>query len=223
MIHLHLVVEGQTEETFARDVLAPHLASFGVRARARSVETGRRRRRVYRGGLTTYMNAMRDLKFWMAQDPRGESRFTTMFDLYALPEDFPGYDASREIADPYQRVAHLEKSLADDLRDQRFIPYLQLHEFEALLFSDPASFHRYFIHHELRVKKLETQAREFESPELINRNFPPSKRILEQFHGYPKASAGPMIAGFIGMQTIRRRCRHFDGWLTRLEGLPSGA
>jgi len=61
-----------------------------------------------------------------------------MIDFYALPSDFPNCDACAHLRDPYQRVACVEKALADDIKYHRFIPYIQLHEFEALIFADPS-------------------------------------------------------------------------------------
>ena len=87
MIRLHFVVEGQTEETFVNTLLCPHLGQFNVSADARRVEMSPG----YRGGLTSYARAKRDLSRWMKQDQHSDARFTSMFDLYALPADFPQF------------------------------------------------------------------------------------------------------------------------------------
>lgn len=63
-----------------------------------------------------------------------------MFDLYALPSNFPKYDESKKISDPYKRVEKLEHAFQEDLDEKRFIPYIQLHEFEALMLSAPEIF-----------------------------------------------------------------------------------
>jgi hypothetical protein len=84
-MRLHVVVEGQTEETFARDVLAPHLANFRVYADARLVEISRTHHRVFRGGVKTYASIKRDLQYWMREDSSPDVRFTTMLDFYGLP------------------------------------------------------------------------------------------------------------------------------------------
>ena len=73
----------------------------------------------------------------MMEDQSTDARFTTMFDLYRLPNNFPSYETSSSIQNPYQRVRILEDALRTDLSDPRFIPYIQLHEFESLLLSDP--------------------------------------------------------------------------------------
>lgn len=61
--------------------------------------------------------------------------FTTMFDLYALPDDFPGYEAAKAIGEPYARVAALETAFAEAINDSRFIPYIQLHELKLCSFA----------------------------------------------------------------------------------------
>jgi len=124
MRRLNVLAEGQTEEAFVNEVLSPHLADYGVVASVRCVTTRRDRRRpdiVHRGGLPDYAKARRDLERWMAED--GSATFTTMFDLYALPEDFPGYESAARLTDPYDRVRTLESAMAADIGDWRLIPY----------------------------------------------------------------------------------------------------
>jgi hypothetical protein len=226
MRRLNFVVEGQTEEAFVNRVLRPHLGLFDVVATARCVTTRRDRRRpdiVHRGGLPDYGKARRDLERWMAED--AGALFTTMFDLYALPEDFPEFTEARRLIDPYERVAFLEAALAADLADHRLIPYLQLHEFEALLFSDPTKFDWEYLEHDRQIARLAEIAEAHESPELIDDGpeTAPSKRIAQHIpeYAFQKASAGPLIAQRIGIGRMRERCPHFAEWLGRLESLAS--
>ena len=226
MRRLNFVVEGQTEEAFVNGVLRPHLGSYDIVATARCVTTRRDRRRpdrVHRGGLPDYGKARRDPERWMAED--GGAVFTTMFDLYALPEDFPGFAEARRLNDPYERVASLEAALSADVGGHRLIPYLQLHEFEALLFSDPAKFDWEYLEHDRQIARLVEIAEAHESPELIDDGLEtaPSKRIAQHIpeYAYQKASAGPLIAQRIGIDRMRERCPHFAEWLGRLESLAS--
>lgn len=223
MIRLHMVVEGQTEEEFVNSILAIHLGVFNISTDARQMETSRRRARIYRGGLVGYAHAKRDLTLWMREDQRPDAFFTTMFDLYALPEDFPAFHDARKLSDPYLRVARLEEAFAKDLAHQRFVPYLQLFEFEALILSDPAKFESRFIEHVNKIQELVTICSQFDSPELIDDGdeTAPSKRIIKEVPAYEgtKASAGPLIAAKIGLPTIRQKCPHFNTWLTKLENL----
>lgn len=91
-VRLNFIVEGQTEETFVNQSLKPHLSHFSISVSARVVTTRKKRGVKYRGGLSTYLKAQRDIILWTKQDKNADVRFTTMFDLYGLPTDFPGYN-----------------------------------------------------------------------------------------------------------------------------------
>src|SRR2546423_5547215 len=156
MIRLHMLVEGQTEEEFVKSVLVDHLGGFGISTNVRRVETSRDRKRhkIHRGGVSSYQRIRRDLERWMKEDMNVDSYFTTMFDLYHLPEDFPALTEAKRQSSPYQRVNMLEESFAGDLAEifsvnviKHFVPYIQLHEFEALILSDPEKFSVRFIEH----------------------------------------------------------------------------
>jgi len=225
MIRLHVIAEGQTEETFVRGVLAPHLAHYAVYTDVRCLDSSRRRGQ--RGGVgRSYSSIRRDLERWLREDRQPEAHFSTMIDLYGLPQDMPETEQARRQNDPYTRVALLQQALAEDIRDPRFIPYLQLYEFEALLLSDPTQFDWAFLDHERAIRQLVELVAQFESPELINDGFEtaPSRRIATMIPDYAarKSSAGPLIAAKIGLPTLRARGRHFNSWVTVLEGLGNG-
>src|SRR5262249_16387111 len=149
--------------------------------------------------------------------------FTTMFDLYALPDDFPGYTEARKRTDPYQRIAALEEAFRRDINHLRFVPYIQLHEFEALLLSDPSKFDWEFLEHGEAIQRLVELCDKFSTPELIDdgEQTAPSKRIIQLIpeYGARKASAGSVIAAKIGLTVLRQKCQHFHEWLTKIEGL----
>ena len=221
-VRLHFVVEGQTERRFVENILRPHLADRSIWVAARCVETSRSRGRKYSGGIRDYTKTKRDIERWMKEDQNSDARFTTMFDLYALPGDFPDYEDARQERDPYARVRLLEDALGEDISDQRFVPYLQLHEFEALLFSNPKKFGERFDRHATGISRL-VQTAEQSNPELINdgNETAPSKRIIREIpeYGSNKASSGPIVAERIGLPTLRGRCQHFAEWLSKLEAL----
>ncbi len=220
MIRLNLVVEGQTEETFVNQVLVPHLADRGIYANCHCVTTSRGRHRFHRGGMVNYQHIGNDLRIWMAQDQ--DAWFSTFIDLYALPANFPGFDEAKKLTG-YQRVIALEKAWAADVSDDRFVPFIALHEFEALLLTDPQAFAREFPDDNVAVEALVGLCAGFESPELINDRpeMAPSQQIIKHLPAYEglKSSAGPLIAEAIGLATIRARCPHFAAWLDRLESL----
>src|SRR5579885_3026387 len=95
---LNILVEGQTEEAFVRDVLGPHLNSRSVFVACRRIETSRRREKstgqtfIFRGGLESYAKVKTDVLQWLKED--AGAFLTTMFDIYALPSDFPQYNAA---------------------------------------------------------------------------------------------------------------------------------
>lgn len=222
MIRLHITAEGQTEQKFVNNVLTPHLATFDVFVSVRCVLTSKDKRaaKEYRGGLVNYEKAKNDIQAWLKEDKHEDCRFTTMFDLYALPNNFPGYDEGQEKTDKYERVKILEKHLEQDISDHRFFPYIQLHEFEALILSDPQSLDIEYLEHEVSIQQLIAMVGE-QNPELINdgRETAPSKRILKEIPEYDKATAGPAVAKRIGLPKLREKCHHFNEWLTRLENL----
>jgi len=225
-VRLNMVVEGQSEETYAKLELVPHLSRFQVFASVRVVETGRRRGKTYRGGIRTYAKLKNDLRLWMKQDDNPDAFFTTMVDLYglkALADEFPGWRDAGTIPDPYAKVTALEESWKADIPGPRFIPYLQLHEFEALLLASPQHLVEEFIGCDEQIRRLGEMASQFDSPERIDdgEDTAPSKRIIAKLPQYAgkKATAGPITAERIGLETLRSKCRHFDGWLEQLESL----
>lgn len=224
MIRLNITVEGQTEETFINQVVVPHLASYNVFVSVRRVET---KRGGQRGGMITYQKTKNDLLRWLKEDQHKEVRYTTMIDFYALPNDFPDFHNAYKKSDPYEKVKAIEAAFKEDIKDYRFIPYIQLHEFEALLLAEPTKFKARFIgkEYETSIKNLEKMVKKFRYPELINDNAEtaPSKRIIKEIPEYGKKhvkpNAGPMIAQEIGLEIIRKRCPHFNEWITKLETL----
>ncbi len=173
--------------------------------------------------MISYLKAQNDIKLWMKEDRGEDVRFTTMFDFYRLPNDFPGIVEAKHISDPYKKIEIAEEKLEADIASHRFIPYLQLHEYEALLFSDLDKFHHYYIDHNSQLNKLKQDVFGVTNPELINDNpeSAPSKRIIRYlpFYEGEKPSAGPIIAEHIGLRRIRSKCQHFNEWVSLLERL----
>ena len=222
-VRLHFIVEGQTEEAFVNQVLRPHLAYRSIVVDARCIQTSRKGGTKHRGGINNYELPKQDIFRWIREDRRSDARFTTMFDLYGLPKEFPGRSDAARIANPYDKVKVIEDALGADINDWRFIPYIQLHEFEALILSDPVRFSTQFQDNERGIRQLVDLAYQFESPEHINKgpNSAPSKRIIREIPEYKdrKVVAGPIVAANIGLPTLRQKCAHFAEWLSNLERL----
>lgn len=226
MARLYLFAEGQTEQTFASNVLAPHLANFGVYlAGPVLIATSRRKGIVHRGGGRHYLPMKNDIVRFLKQEQGADVFFTTMIDLYALPADFPGVDlAAKQRHLPYERVRTLEEAFAADVSDPRLIPHIQLHEFETLLFVEPKCLELFYDNQPAAISRLEAiAAPPLTSPELIDDGpqTAPSKRTIKEFPGYAdaKTTIGPQVAELIGLPAIRAKCPHFDAWLKRLEKL----
>ncbi len=221
MARLHVIAEGQSEETFIKRVLAPHLWNFDVWPDVTLVTTSRKKRK--KGGVTTYGKLRNDLNRRIRQHRGSEDRFTTMLDLYALPKDFPGKEVVRQGTEPYDRVRTLERHFREDIGDRRFIPYLQLHEFEALVLVDPGRLTAQFEDCETAVAELTEFVRGFDSPELIgdDPDSAPSKRISRLIPEYRhrKRSAGPLITMEVGLPRLREKCPHFNSWIETLESI----
>jgi hypothetical protein len=217
IVRLHVVAEGQTEEAFVKRILAPALWAHDVLPDVHCVTTGRQR-----GGLVKYAHLRRDLSLWMKQDQNADAWFTTMVDLFRLPPDFPGYEASRRATEPQKRAGCLEEELTRDLGHPRFVPYVQVHEFEALLFADPAKFAVAYPGRPALLSRLLQIRQQFPSPEHIDEGdqTAPSKRIQSVLPEYQKVAAGVVVAEAIGIEAMRRECKHFAAWMEKLESLP---
>jgi len=220
------IVEGQTEQVFIRNQLAAHLAGRGVTIYSRL--SGKARGH---GGVRKWETARRDVIRTLK-----EKRYvTTMFDFYGLPFDWPGRQEAAGLSWE-QKGSCVENAILDDLAavvghdfDRRqFIPYVQVHEFEALLFSDVGILaERVACLARCSVGqlsgKLEEICRDAGNPEAINDNYDtcPSRRIAGLVYGYRKLLHGPGVAKAIGLDVIRRQCKHFNEWLEKLESLAS--
>ncbi len=163
-----------------------------------------------------------DIQQWMSNEKTAYC--TTMFDLYALPTDFPGMNDIPPGSTPHQRVRYLEQAFSTDLGNPRgFIPYLQLHEFEAILFSDidilDDTLHAF--RSVSKLNELRQIIERFENPELINDDptTAPSKRLLRLYPAYDKRFFGELVAETIGIDNIRSSCSHFNHWIEQLKEL----
>ena len=219
LINLHIITEGYTELLFVKNVLYTFLLDKGINATPRCILTGERQR----GGLTSYNKARNEIICWLKASSSNDSRFTTMFDLYRLPANFPEYDRAKKISDPYQRVMFLEMAMKDDINDWRFIPYIQLHEYEALLFAEPDKLMLQYPDRKTEIDELVLvrDSSKDKNPELINdgEDTSPSKRIKKILPMYAKTTDGPLVAKAIGIESLKQKCRHFREWLESLETL----
>lgn len=222
---IHVLCEGQTEQGFVEEVLRPYLQKNGVTG-VKSILLTTNKKKNARGGMLSYGQAICDLNLLIHTKSDGMNErhvFTTMFDLYALPEDFPGYNKRNESHDPYSMVHILESEFAKEVNDERFIPYIQLHEFEALLFCGISYIMKLYPESKKRCDQLIRDLQKTGNPELINdgRSTAPSKRIIKAVEGsgkahYNKPKTAKYVTGQIGIDQLRSKCKHFNDWINRL-------
>ncbi|MDX2162349.1 MAG: DUF4276 family protein [bacterium] len=199
-----ILVEGQTEEAFVKDVLNPHLNSLNIHLIPTLVVTKRTASRRFKGGVVSYAQVENDLR-QLCKDTSATA-ITTMIDFARLDgKGFPGWDelktrfANRPI---YDKVAHLERRLRETIDDSRFRPYFSLHEYEALLFSRPDKIAAWFPQLSPKaVEQLSAVRAAVESPELINDLNPPSYRIQEILRQQPE-NYEKRFMGFTSLWTL---------------------
>ena len=216
MSRVYVWVEGHTEEAFFRELLVPHYARSGCYLQPIIVSTSPR----YKGGVVSYGKVRPQIIQLCRQD--ATAYVSTMFDLYALPKDFPGKGLPTY---PHNATGHLkalflEAQLALDIAQPNFLANLVVHEYEALLFTQPNSFSQWSDDTTL-VSTLQQALTQAGAPEDINDSLQtaPSKRIFAAMPSYQKTFHGPLIACDIGLNAMRQACPHFHAWLLAIEKL----
>jgi hypothetical protein len=227
MPRLLVHVEGQTEESFVKDVLREHLTRFGYSSVSARL-LGNPRIRSHRGGIRSWQSVKKDILRHLKEDAGAIG--TTLVDYYALPQDWPGRAEAPSKSSSSAKAECVEAALLANIVGEmgpqfdprRFVPLVVMHEFEALLFSDPDRFAQGIGRSDL-ANQLRTIRQIFETPEEINDSpeTAPSKRIVGLFPGYEKPLYGVLASMEIGLPAIRRECPHFNDWLNRLEALPA--
>jgi len=224
-VDIYIVVEGPTEQTFVRDVLAPQMAPSKIYLHPALIgKPG------HKGGDIRFDKAKNDIGNFLRQ--RNDTYITTMFDYFRIDSEWPGKaDALQQVKNgttltASQKAEILESATRTEIvrifpgcgSENRFVPYIEMHEFEALLFSDA----------DILADKTQIDAAlirriidKYDSPEEINDDpaNAPGKRLESLKDGYRKVAMGKTISEAIGIAAIRRQCPHFNDWLTKLEQL----
>jgi Domain of unknown function (DUF4276) len=216
-----VVVEGQTEEAFVNSVLAPALAENALYASATRITTSRTAHKIYKGGFVNFSHLERDVNQLLRQDQR--CYVSTMVDFYRLPNSVPGYAVAMNKASPYDKVSTLHQHLKTHFQSSpRFLPYVQLHEFEALLYANPAVAASVTGMAGLSAMMNAAKMDSAGNPELVNQTpqGAPSKRILATYPGYEKVLHGVQMARGVGLQSMLNQCAHFKSWHDSLIALP---
>ena len=225
MARLLVHVEGQTEENFVNEVWAPHLYNVGY-TNVRAIFLGNPRQRSQGGGIRPWGSVRKDFMNHLLEDQGRIS--TTMVDYYGLPLSWPGRaEAIEGQKTAIERAATVEEAVLNDIlfgltnfNPQRFVPYVVMHEFEGLLFSDPDEFAQAIERPDLS-REFQTIRNQFPTPEDIDDSpeTAPSKRIQSLVEHYQKPLMGVYAVQDIGLETIRNECRLFNRWIEKLEKL----
>ncbi len=223
MKRLFIVVEGETEERFLRTVIYPHFISLGIHIEAQSWITNRKLGTS--GGGSSFDLIENHLRRLMSRYKNDDNVFfSTMIDLYKFPRqgntiydaDLSGVNAGKD------KALLLQRKMSIRFSNRSFIPYVQLHEFEALLLSKPAELGVFYTDKEKEIQALIKEIQGL-SPEEINETpeGAPSKRIIKHIQTYKhqKTTAGVITAERIGLEHLRSTCSHFDDWIKKLEAV----
>ena len=220
---VYVVTEGQSETNFVNKVLVPYFVDYEKLLIPTTVLTksDEQKGRMYKGGMRSYAKAHLTIKRNLSLVKDSDTFVTTMFDFYALPTDTPGYQDMASLTDPYKKILGIEKAMFDSekLTKPVYIPYIQLHEFEALLFSNlDILADAYF---EYDITPLKTCLAEKQNPELINNGAEtaPSKRIIKCIPDYDKVTMGVSVLEKIGVDTLCKTCKHFSEWIGKIKKL----
>lgn len=229
-----VVVEGQTELAVLNSTLAPHLGLLGVSLHPKVVGRPGHKGGVYR----SFASITKEIVNFFKQEPNAV--LSTFFDFYAMPNDWPGVKQAKEAKAHGMSISDVAKlvefSWLGEIRVKtaqlpcpaRFIPYIQMHELETLLFASPKDMAEAFLQPQLK-DIFQNIVTECGGCENINDQpqSAPSKRIESIFPGYRKGRDknkeedrrphAPIITARIGLSDIRKACPHFDQWVTQLE------
>ena len=216
MKRLVVIAEGETEESFVNDILRPYFNSLGIYNSIQCFKT-----KHSNGGLSKYSYIKQDIIQTIYET---DVVVTTLLDFYRLPSDFPGYKENNAL--PHDRwVEIIENQMKEDIehtqgrRFDNFIPYVQLHEFEALIFSSIAGVDALFERNEFKYQDFQAVIDSYPNPEDINNgpNSAPSVRLKQLIPGYDKVVNGVDIIKKIGIDTVLSKCPRFNKWIKKLK------
>ena len=214
MKRLIIICEGPTEQAFCNDLLRDYFQSKDIILEAPTIKHSN-------GGIVAWDTLRKQIVRHLNE---GNSIVSLFVDYYRIRDSyrFPGWMEGKSISNIYDRMHFLFEQMSlnmDEKLRSRFVPYIQLHEFEGLLFSDISVFQNNFTKNELNFSLLESAVNSADTPEEIN-NGPataPSERLKKAVCGYDKVTDGAFLALEIGLETIREKCILFNEWIERLE------
>lgn len=217
-----VLVEGPTERQFVKEVLAPYLANKGVWATPIILDKPGEK-----GGDVKFERARNDIRNHLRQRPH--TYLTLMVDYYAIKSDWPGYEISKRQPNHTLKAEVMNDKTTIEVVAQfgefgaetRFIPYVSMHEIEALYYSQPQILAK---HLNVPVERISRILEECGTPENINDHFEttPARRLEKLSGRFKKKTIGIAIAREIGVELMKMSCPLFGMWVDRLESLTSG-
>ena len=209
--NVYVYCEGQTEESFVNRVLSPYLALQGIFCKPIicTTKTKKHGQLKFRGGAQSYGRIKHELTLHCKQ--HHNEWVTTLFDYYGMPAETPKID--NQTPDLYQRIDRIERAIEKDIDMPNLYFHFNVHEFEGLLFSRPEAFE--LIAEADVVEKIRKIRDDFPNPEYINNNYEtaPSKRLQALIPNYAKIRHGTELSEYIGIETLRSECPHFQQWV----------
>ena len=202
---IYIICEGQTEEEFVNGILRPYFNSYqiyDVRPILMTTSKG------HKGGDVKYDRLKFNIDKLLMRET--DILVTTFIDFFRLKNDFPKFAEAQQINNKIQRVEILEQALANAINNTRFIPYIQLHEFEGLLFASKDGFEFLPDLKQASLKSLLLAVNEKENPEELNDGelTAPSKRLEQLIPGFDKNKPfyGGLIAEVNTINAVLDRC-----------------
>jgi hypothetical protein len=219
MANVIVLVEGPTERLFIKNILAPYLFHKNVFLYP-SIPGNPGQK----GGDVRFAKFEKDIGIHLKQSP--SFWVTLLVDYYGIKTDWPGYTQAKRQNGHTKKFGvmcqetkqEVDKLFAAQNAARRFIPYVSMHEFEALLFSDSNILAKALQVQQKEIDAILAQCRE---PEAINdsRLTAPSKRLKSLFPSFKKTVTGISIAQKIDIDPMRKACPLFNSWVHQLESL----
>jgi len=211
--------EGPTEMLFVKQLLAPYLAQQGIYITPVILDKPGEK-----GGDVKFARARNDIGKHLKQ--RNNTFVTLFVDYYGIDSDWPGYAESKKQTQHTRKAQIMNQATAEEINTlfsgfdaaRRFIPYVSMHEIEALYFSDPQCL---AANSGAPQQTIEEILARFGEPEKINDHSTtaPSKRLEKLSSRFKKTTTGIAIATAIGIPKMRESCPLFNNWVTKLENL----
>lgn len=211
-----IICEGETEKEFCTTILAPYFSKQQIYLHSPLIKKSM-------GGIVKWKDLKKQIENHLKND--ADAFVTTLIDYYGLYEkyEFPNWNIAESEPDKNKRMDILENGMSENISEEiryRFLPYIQLHEFEGLLFNEEKYFHEQIPAKELvGTEELSEIFRSYENPEMINnkKETSPSHRLERIILGYNKIVYGNILAEAIGLEKIKSKSPRFNNWIKNIE------